>query len=385
MEEHIKKRHGHRSEKTSKTNGVTEELTIPATPFLGLDDNSDKGIKHDKHRKRSERDTREHSDRRNSNSKSTRERKGGEQIQETKTHARDDKKDKSKKENRQNKDSGRQDKTQISPEKLTDTTTDGSFSNMSSPVSILLGLEDHPDVSPVRKDLSDLFGSPIKAVSPLPPTPKKPRKETSSGNMIVIEDETLEGNSLPQSDMCPILSFTNVQSVSRKRDSTHLMLPNPETVKEGKRWNRFLAPPSTFMNTEKSAEVKAIRDKAVKSDNYHGSVIPMGYAGVKKEEKVVFSDGTIYVLSAFWMANPTCALKVCDETQTELSLMPSNQQSVGTITEPFLSENQDDQLKTEKNSSVKECVSVGTQTQNQEDDIRVVELLNDLDYFSYYS
>jgi hypothetical protein len=45
-----------------------------------------------------------------------------------------------------------------------------------------------------------------------------------------------------------------------------------------------------------------IRNRAMDNQTYSSSVIPFGYVGVKKEEKVVFPDDTVYFLSAFWMA-----------------------------------------------------------------------------------
>lgn len=50
---------------------------------------------------------------------------------------------------------------------------DESFSMMSFPASILLGFDDHIEVSPIKGRLQGLFGPPSKAVSPLPSTPEK--------------------------------------------------------------------------------------------------------------------------------------------------------------------------------------------------------------------
>lgn len=47
-----------------------------------------------------------------------------------------------------------------------------------------------------------------------------------------------------------------------------------------------------------------MRKKAIAHSNYVGSVLPYGYGCVKKEEKVVFPDGTIYMLSSSWVADP---------------------------------------------------------------------------------
>jgi hypothetical protein len=44
----------------------------------------------------------------------------------------------------------------------------------------------------------------------------------------------------------------------------------------------------------KANSVRMIRNRAMDNQTYSSSVIPFGYVGVKKEEKVVFPDGTVY-------------------------------------------------------------------------------------------
>lgn len=171
-----------------------------------------------------------------------------------------------------------------------------SGDELHSPVTITLGIEDHGKVSPVKKDLLRLFNTPLiknvvpKPISPLPTTPKKVKldhqagnEQTSSqsGNFIVIEDSSITE---------PVLYTETKEKVSTKKDSTHLLLPDEKTVSEAKRWNRFLAPPSTFTKTSDAEKVRNIRKEAVKNDNYQASIIPMGYAGVKKDEKAVLID-----------------------------------------------------------------------------------------------
>ena len=197
------------------------------------------------------------------------------------------------------------------PPKTPEKSVDISFSNMSSPASIILGIDDHPNVSPIKTDLLGLFSVPTQ-ISPLKSTPKKRKwndAETEIETFVVIEDPTL--NSGSRSEPC------------FKRDSSHLVLPNVTTVQEGKIHNRFLAPPSSYQTTNDAAIVRYIRSKAIRSENYKGSVIPYGYAGVKKEEKVVFPDGTVYYLSAFWMADPQLSTNMTVETQTPLMMLPS--------------------------------------------------------------
>ena len=96
-----------------------------------------------------------------------------------------------------------------------------SFSNMSSPTSILLGIDDHPNVSPIQTDLLGLFSAPTRVISPLKSTPKKRKLNNAEREtFIVIEDPTLNA----QVNSGPCL----------KKDSSHLVLPNVTTVQEGK-------------------------------------------------------------------------------------------------------------------------------------------------------
>jgi hypothetical protein len=75
------------------------------------------------------------------------------------------------------------------------------------------------------------------------------------------------------------------------------------------------------------------RDRAKDSRTYSSSVIPFGYAGVRKEEKVVFPHGTVYYLSALWMADPQLSTNVTVETQTPLMMLPSRMVTLTTNTE----------------------------------------------------
>jgi hypothetical protein len=68
----------------------------------------------------------------------------------------------------------------------------------------------------------------------------------------------------------------------------------------------FLKCPYTILAVKRKVLLykRMIRNRAMDNQTYSSSVIPFGYVGVKKEEKVVFPDGTVYFLSAFWMADP---------------------------------------------------------------------------------
>ena len=148
---------------------------------------------------------------------------------------------------------------------------DESFSMMSSPASILLGFDDHIEVSSIKGRLLGLFGPPSKAVSPLPSTPE--RSQVSS---VVREDPSLNDFGLD------VMSSEVVKST--KRDSSHLELP---TVAENENANtsRFQAPPSAFIKFTKTNSVRTIRNRAMNSQTYSSSIIPFGYAGVKKRRK----------------------------------------------------------------------------------------------------
>ena len=71
---------------------------------------------------------------------------------------------------------------------------------------------------------------------------------------------------------------------------------------------RFMAPPSLYQTSEDAARVLCIREKARRSSQmYAGSVIPDGIGGVKKVEKAILPEGTVYEPSAYWMPDPTCS------------------------------------------------------------------------------
>jgi hypothetical protein len=137
-----------------------------------------------------------------------------------------------------------------------------SFSNMSSPTSIILGIDDHPNVSPIQTYLLGLFSAPTQVISPLKSTHKKRKLNNAEREtFIVIEDPTLNAqvNSGSRSEPC------------LKKDSSHLVLPNVTTLLEGKQHNKFLAPPSSFQTTNDAAIVRSIRSQVVRSKYYQGS------------------------------------------------------------------------------------------------------------------
>ena len=132
---------------------------------------------------------------------------------------------------------------------------------MSSPTSIILGIDDHPNVSPIQTDLLGLFSAPTQVISPLKSTHKKRKLNNAEREtFIVIEDPKFNAqvNSGSRSEPC------------LKKDSSHLVLPNVTTVQEGKK-HKFLAPPSSFQTANDAAIVRSIRSQVVRSKYYQGS------------------------------------------------------------------------------------------------------------------
>lgn len=165
-----------------------------------------------------------------------------------------------------------------------------------SPVSITLGIEDHPtgDISPIRKDLMDLLSGVRRAVSPLPPTPKKAEK--------VEKVERVDDNKTAKPE---------------KKDSSHLAVPSLDQENETKRHKRFLGAPCLFIDNEEAEEVRQVRKEAINNKTYEGKVLPYGIGCIKKEEKVIFPDGRIYHMAATWIPDPRVTLQRTVEQQTD--------------------------------------------------------------------
>lgn len=256
-----------------------------------------------------------------------------------------------------------------------------SFSNISSPASITLGIEDHGEVTPIKKNLITLFASPVKVISPLPPSPKK-RKIEETENFVVIEDDTLPPNAPPQRP--EVYKMDNNVTVTNKKDKTHLKLPNEETVKRGNKWDRFVATPSDFVEGEKADKLREVRNRAREAECYKGAVVPLGYQGVRKEERVVFPDGTMYSLSAFWMANPVLETYATANTQTETNT------SEASINTEISVQQRDCEIQTESTAAVTATTQTDIRNvvfreddEEEMDDVRVVELIDN--FCSYIS
>lgn len=182
-----------------------------------------------------------------------------------------------------------------------DTITSDPITPLLSPVTITLGFDDHPkeNISPVCRRLAEVFSRPPRPLSPLPPTPEKrvtEQKQKTPKRKVVASRTVVKSN---------------------KKDSSHLALPQPDDIQ--KRHKRFLGAPSTFANSRIAELMKEIRKEAVSSETYTGSVLPYGYNAVKKDEKVILPDGTIYILSSTWVPDPRISSLETSETQTPSS------------------------------------------------------------------
>jgi hypothetical protein len=232
---------------------------------------------------------------------------------------------------------------------------------MPYPVSMLLGFDDHIEVSSIKGRLQSLFEPPARAVSPLPLTPEKSQVSDNMETFIVMEDPAL--NDFDLNIISPDVA------IRTKRDSSHLELPT--VAEEESTRSRFQAPPSAFIHSTKANYVRTIRNRAMDRQTYSSSVISFGYGGVKKEEKVVFPDGTVYYISAFWMADPQLSTNITVETQTPLMMLPSRIVTLSTNTDP---------------PNVRDTHTTGSKTRTletqTEDREEIHSVIEDFSYFS---
>ncbi|CAG2199388.1 unnamed protein product [Mytilus edulis] len=70
--------------------------------------------------------------------------------------------------------------------------------------------------------------------------------------------------------------------------------------------SREMSPPLQY--GQGAETIRSVRKEAISSPMYIGSVLPFGYWCVKKQEKVVFLDGTVYSLTASWAADPILSM-----------------------------------------------------------------------------
>lgn len=87
----------------------------------------------------------------------------------------------------------------------------------------------------------------------------------------------------------------------RTYDWSHLQLPSEECRDDPRL--QLSCPPSSYIKNEDATWVRKIRNKA-REFNTEIKVVPDGYLGVKKEEKVILPDGTIYLLTSTWIPDP---------------------------------------------------------------------------------
>ncbi|CAC5405187.1 unnamed protein product [Mytilus coruscus] len=84
-------------------------------------------------------------------------------------------------------------------------------------------------------------------------------------------------------------------------DWSHLQLPSQECRDDPRL--QLCCPPSNYLKNEDANWVNKIRKRA-REFSTEIKVIPDGYLGVRKEEKVILPDGTIYMLSSTWIPDP---------------------------------------------------------------------------------
>ncbi|CAC5405163.1 unnamed protein product [Mytilus coruscus] len=84
-------------------------------------------------------------------------------------------------------------------------------------------------------------------------------------------------------------------------DLSHLQLPSQECRDDPRLQLSCL--PSNYLKNEDANWVNKINKRA-RDFSTEIKVIPDGYLGVRKEEKVILPDGTIYMLSSTWIPDP---------------------------------------------------------------------------------
>ncbi|CAG2198430.1 unnamed protein product [Mytilus edulis] len=126
------------------------------------------------------------------------------------------------------------------------------------PCSISLGIEDYSSLSPVKKNLVDLFDSPTR----------QSVEELIEEPIMVSEQPTTEPST----------------ATSNMRDTSKCLL---------------------------------VAEKAKKTGKYTDSILPTGYGCVRKDESCILPDGTVYKLSATWIPDPSFHSLKSKDTQTE--------------------------------------------------------------------
>lgn len=169
-------------------------------------------------------------------------------------------------------------KFETTPEKSTGKCTI-NCSPIKSPVPITLGFDDE-STHKLLEEMLALFESPMKPISSLPSTPKKRKTEASKPS----EKTKKYGRSFLMKETDISLSQRKIWR-TRRQDSWQLHL-----------WPILRG----------CCQGLCITEKAKRSDMFSGSEIPDGIGGVKKIEKVILPDGTIYELSAYRIPDPTC-------------------------------------------------------------------------------
>ena len=100
----------------------------------------------------------------------------------------------------------------------------------------------------------------------------------------------------------------------RTYDWCHSSLLDEENIRDPRQ--QLCHPPSSHIAGE---DVELIRKIRARSRSYPSevSVIPEGYLGIRKEEKFIFSDGTIYYLTSTWIPDHNTQRRRSSAVQTE--------------------------------------------------------------------
>ena len=264
---------------------------------------------------------------------------------------------------------------------------------LNSPVTITLGIEEHGAVSPIRRDLTNLFEvRPI--LSPLRRTPQKLKSNNVTTNIkpkqrpsatitrpdqdtvdVEVIEQTRKSESTNKPESKVVKDHRQDQrTVVKKRDAKHLELPSEDSSRNKK--SRFMAPPSMFQASPEAARAMIIREKAKSADTYINTILPTGYGGVKKVEKAILPDGTIYELTAYWMPDPECIVKK-QETVISVEVEEDKPQDITTLSSSSSSSSASSSSSTAEMASAAVQATVTTETKETQTGSFRVEIIHD--------
>ncbi|VDI28134.1 Hypothetical predicted protein [Mytilus galloprovincialis] len=168
-----------------------------------------------------------------------------------------------------------------------------------SPVSLLSLLNDYNNnnstTSQLPAPITPLKSPPSQPIFTAIPIDEfyNPKKSTE---IIVLDESPLKINP-PATPASPKVEPYDPEKPGMDRRE----LPSEECRDDPRL--QLSCPPSSYIKNEDATWVKKIRNKA-REFNTEIKVVPDGYLGVKKEEKVILPDGTIYLLTSTWIPDP---------------------------------------------------------------------------------